>query len=76
MPTEATSSHSPPFPVLRSIRKPISFEELSFQRRSIRVEDRAVAARPVGAAGTELVVVAVASLEAADSPVALNALTV
>ena len=48
--------------VARSILKPVSFVELSFQARLIRLADAAVAVSPLGEAGTTLVV-ALAILE-------------
>ena len=59
----------------RSILKPDSFEELSDHARSIRLDEKAVAPRPEGAAGGLSGVVAPATLEGAEVPAVLYALT-
>ena len=50
-PTCAIWANMPPAPVLRSILKPDSLLELSFQARLTWVADAGVAVRPDGAAG-------------------------
>jgi hypothetical protein len=54
--------------------KPVSLKELSVQKRSIRLEERAVALSPVGAIGIVAGVVALAEPEYAP-PAVLNAWT-
>jgi hypothetical protein len=55
----------------RSIRNPVSFEELSVQVKLIVVEDTAEAANPDGAVGATESVVALASDVYAELPPAL-----
>ena len=59
----------------RSILKPDSFVELSVQERSMRLDETAVAPRPLGAAGMLSEVVADATLEGAEVPAVFVALT-
>jgi hypothetical protein len=53
----------------------VSFDELSVQEMSIRVEEIAVAERPVGAAGSVAGVMVPAMFEYADGPAPLDART-
>ena len=74
-PTDAISAKPLGAFVERSIRKLVSLPELSAQLRLIWVPEAAVAVSVVGAAGAASVVVALATLENAESPVALLART-
>ncbi len=60
---------------LRSMRKPDSLKELSFQARLMRLGPAAVAPSPDGAMGTVCGVEAVAVLESFEKLAALNART-
>ena len=59
----------------RSTLKPVSLLELSDHARSTRLEETAVAPRAEGDAGMLSEVVALATLEGAEVPAVLNALT-
>jgi hypothetical protein len=58
--------HGPPEDRLRSIRKPASLKELSFQARSMRLGPTAFAVKPDGAMGIVCGVVALATFEYAE----------
>jgi hypothetical protein len=61
--------------VLRSILKPVSFDDPSTHVRSIRLEETAVAESPDGATGRPGWVVAEATFEYPESPAPLYART-